>query len=190
MGEPNTLSTLGAVALTEGIKFLYSQAGEILKRWRERQELIKEDSAQLNQNELVQVNLPPTIFEEQFSALKIHFDLVQQSEKELRALRKDLTDYVEGIESVDEKDENLLKIIDALRKLLEVAYQQRLTFKGEPRTEQNPIVSVEMELKKVLGYAAAAREVNANYGTFNSIVDVDEVGEKGRVFGIDVVNLG
>ena len=38
MVDPLTLSTIGAVALTEGIKFLYEQAGEVLKRWRERKD--------------------------------------------------------------------------------------------------------------------------------------------------------
>ena len=36
MADPFTLGAVGAVVLTEGIKFLYGQAGEALKRWRER----------------------------------------------------------------------------------------------------------------------------------------------------------
>ena len=36
MSEPLTLTGVGVVVLTEGIKFLYAQAGESLKRWRER----------------------------------------------------------------------------------------------------------------------------------------------------------
>jgi hypothetical protein len=36
MVEPFSLGVLGAVAATEGIKFLYAQAAEVLKRWRER----------------------------------------------------------------------------------------------------------------------------------------------------------
>ena len=38
MSDPFTLSSLGAVAITEGIKFLYAQAGQVLKRWREKRE--------------------------------------------------------------------------------------------------------------------------------------------------------
>ena len=36
VADPFTLAAVGAVAITEGIKFLYGQAGEVLKRWRER----------------------------------------------------------------------------------------------------------------------------------------------------------
>ena len=38
MVEPFSLGALGAIALTDGIKFLYAQAGEILKRRRERKD--------------------------------------------------------------------------------------------------------------------------------------------------------
>ena len=34
--EPFTVGALGALTATEGIKFLYGQAAEILSRWRER----------------------------------------------------------------------------------------------------------------------------------------------------------
>jgi hypothetical protein len=38
MADPFSAAALGGVVLTEGIKFLYRQAGEVLKRWRERRE--------------------------------------------------------------------------------------------------------------------------------------------------------
>ena len=189
MAEPITLSALGAVALTEGIKFLYSQAGEILKRWRERQDTAKEASAQPNQTESVQVNLPP-IFEGQLSAPKIHFDLVQRSEKELRALRKDLTDYAEGIETVDEKDENLLQTIDALRRLLETVYQQRLTFKGEQRSPSGPVVEGRIDVEEVLGYAAAVRAAKVKSGELKVDAKVKRVEPGGEFTGIDGLELG
>src|SRR5882757_5172499 len=36
MTEPLSLAVLGGVAATESIKFLYAQASELLKAWRER----------------------------------------------------------------------------------------------------------------------------------------------------------
>ena len=36
MSDPVTLGTLGALAAAQGIKFLYGQAAEVLKAWRER----------------------------------------------------------------------------------------------------------------------------------------------------------
>ena len=38
MADPITLTLVGTVVLTEGIKFLYGQAGELIKRWRERKD--------------------------------------------------------------------------------------------------------------------------------------------------------
>jgi hypothetical protein len=36
MSDPLSLALLGGVGLTEGIKFLYGQAGELLARWQDR----------------------------------------------------------------------------------------------------------------------------------------------------------
>ncbi len=36
MVEPFSVGALGARAATEGIKLLYGQAGEVLRRWRDR----------------------------------------------------------------------------------------------------------------------------------------------------------
>jgi len=61
MSDPTTLSAaaIGAAALTEGIKFLYGQAGEILKRWRERKDkAAQESTAQADQTEAAEVTLP------------------------------------------------------------------------------------------------------------------------------------
>jgi hypothetical protein len=59
MPEPVTLTaaSIGAVALTEGIKFLYGQAGELLKRWRERKEQTGPESGSVN-SWLVTVEIP------------------------------------------------------------------------------------------------------------------------------------
>jgi hypothetical protein len=42
MPEPVTitLAVVGTAALKEGVKFLYGQAGELLKRWREKREAV------------------------------------------------------------------------------------------------------------------------------------------------------
>src|SRR5258708_39898262 len=97
MIDPLTISAIGAVAITEGIKFLYGQAGELLKRWRERKDAAKDASLQLNNTEPIDVKLPP-VFEGQLSAPHIHFDVVERVEEQLRGLRKDLSDYADGVE--------------------------------------------------------------------------------------------
>ncbi len=64
MVDPLSITAIGAVAITEGIKFLYGQAGEILKRWRERKDADKDASTQQNKTEPVNVKLP-VVFEGQ-----------------------------------------------------------------------------------------------------------------------------
>lgn len=71
MVDPLTISAIGAVAITEGIKFLYGQAGEILKRWRERKDVAMDVSIQLKNTEPIDVKLPQT-FEGQLSAVLPH----------------------------------------------------------------------------------------------------------------------
>src|SRR6266702_260584 len=107
MVDPLSITAIGAVAITEGIKFLYGQAGEILKSWRGRKDAAKNASNQLNNTEPMDVKLPQ-VFEGQLSTPHIHFDVVEQVEDQLRELRKDLSDYADGIELVDVTNENVL----------------------------------------------------------------------------------
>ena len=71
MVDPLTLSAIGVVAITDGIKFLYGQAGEILKRWRERKDTAKDASTQQNKTEPINLKLP-SVFEGQLIAPQIH----------------------------------------------------------------------------------------------------------------------
>src|ERR1035441_8286151 len=113
MPEPLTLSSaaIGTVALTEGVKFLYQQAGEILKNWRTRRETAPAAP------EPAAVVLPP-VFEGQLTAPAIHYDVVSQVEPELRSLYKDLSEYAAEIEPID--DAAVAKVA-ALRQALALA---------------------------------------------------------------------
>src|ERR1700744_6172294 len=102
--ETITLTSVGAVAMKEGIKFLYGQAAEVLKRWRERGRLAeKQRNAPPNEklSEPVSMTLPP-VFEGQLSNPEIHFDVVRQVEPDLRRLVRDLSEYVNDIDPSDE----------------------------------------------------------------------------------------
>src|SRR5215213_10912888 len=96
--EPVTLAAVGTVALTEGIKFLYAQAGEGLKRWRERRNNIDKRAAQADTTAPIAIELPPDAFEGQLSKPHIHFDALERVENDLREVRKSLADYADGIE--------------------------------------------------------------------------------------------
>src|SRR5690349_16387636 len=104
MADPFTLTAVGAVALTEGIKFLYGQAGEALKRWRERKAAGK--SADV---EPADVQLPSDAFAGQLERPQLHFDAVGRLEQELRDLRAAVADYAQGIDEVDPNNEELLQ---------------------------------------------------------------------------------
>ena len=189
MSDPITLSALGAVALTEGIKFLYSQAGEVLKRWKERKDKTAETTSQPTQTVPAELKLPP-VFERQLSAPQIHFEAVERLAEQLRELRKDLSDYADGIETVDVTDENLLRRIDELRQILEGVYQQRFTFKGEQRPQSGPIVKGELDVNKIAGYAAAVRAGVITDGEVSGKVKAQYVESTGEIVGVDVDKIG
>ncbi len=151
MPDPITLSLLGAAALTEGIKFLYTQASEVLKHWRERKDAAAKDvKADLPKEKSVTVVLPP-VFEGQLSTIQIHFDTVERLEKQLLERKRGLSGYADGSEEVDSTDKALLEQTDALRRLLEAVYQQRITFKGEQRPPSGPIVEGHINVQDVEG---------------------------------------
>jgi hypothetical protein len=74
MPEPVTitLAVVGTVALKEGVKFLYGQAGELLKLWRERRDAVK--TIPLQTSEPTVMEFPGDIFEGPLDAPQIHYD--------------------------------------------------------------------------------------------------------------------
>jgi hypothetical protein len=126
MVDPLSLAALSAVALTEGVKFLYGQATELLKRRRERRDAAKKDEAAA-----ALPTAPEGLLD---GALTVGEDVpvADADADRLKALRSQLTDYMDGIEPVREDDAGLLEAADALRGLLEAVYGQRITFAGEP----------------------------------------------------------
>lgn len=190
MADPLTLSALGAVALTEGIKFLYEQAGEILKRWRERKDSAsKEASPQVMKVEPAEAKLP-SIFQGQLTPLQIHFDAVERLEEQIRGMRKDLSEYAEDIEPVDPHNAFLLQRTEALRQLLEAVYQQRLTFKGEQRPPSGPIVESSIDIEEIAGYAAAVRARQIKEGNVKVDAKVKHIQPGGSFTGIDADTIG
>jgi hypothetical protein len=154
--DPLTLSAVGGVVLGEGIKFLYNQAGEILRRRRERRETEEQGQAPARVPEPVPVSAPD-ILEGELAPVAIDFEAVERLEQEVRALRSSLQDYAEGIEPVSNENTALLKETDALRRSLEAIYQQRITFKGEERPPSGPVIEGRIDVEEVAGYAAAVR---------------------------------
>jgi hypothetical protein len=185
--EPITLAAVGTVALTEGIKFLYTQAGEVLKRWRERRDHDESTAAKADASEPIDIELPEA-FEGQLSEPKIHFDVLTRLDEDLRETRKNLADYAEGIEVVDDSDRKLLEQTDALRRLLEAVLQERITFKDENRPPSGPVAKGSIDVEHVAGYAAAVRAKRITSGRTEAKATAKTV--DGELIGLDVDQIG
>ncbi len=128
--DPLSLTVLGGVALTEGIKFLYGQTTELLKRRRDQAQ-VADSGTPPSPTDLVAHQ--PEVLDRKLQRSEVDFTVVASHERELRDLRSWLTDYVDGLADVDPNDRQLLERVSALRALLELAYGQHLTFRGEDR---------------------------------------------------------
>lgn len=193
MPEPITISAiLTTAALTEGVKFLYGQAGELLKRWRDRREATsKEAASAAPATEPVTVVLPEPVFAGQLSAPQIHFAELERLAEPMRQLRKELVDYAEDTETVHPSDEKLIKIVNALRQILEGVYQQRLTFKGEERPSSGPVVEGRVNVDEVFGVVSgvvaevigAGAQVHADVTAKTVASGADLAGVRARQIG-------
>ncbi len=151
MVDPLSLSVLGGVALTEGIKFLYGQTTELLKRRRDQAQVADNGITSPSPTDLVAHQ--PEVLDRKLQRSEVDFGVVASYERELRDLRSWLTDYVDGLADVNPNDRQLLERVSALRALLELAYGQHLTFRGEDRPASGTPLAAEAALQ-VKTYAA------------------------------------
>jgi hypothetical protein len=123
--DPISASVLGGIALSEGIKFLYGQVTELLKRRRDRaDEAVGAPVVPAEQADLLDGPL---------TLRPVDAQVVTAHESKLKQLRRDLSDYADDMEPVDPANRQLIQQVNALRGLLELAYGQHLTFRGEQR---------------------------------------------------------
>jgi hypothetical protein len=200
MPDPVTLAAVGGFALTEGIKFLYGQAGEALKHWQERKKAKAAAAAEASEAveaveaapalEPVQVTLPADAFDGQLRDPRLHLEAVERLEQDLRDLRAAVADYAQGIDEVDPKDEQLLAKVDALRQAMEAVYGQRIAFKGEPGPPSGDAVVGEAKVGEVLGYVAGLRARRIVGGSVIGRVEADSVGPGGQAVGLEADTIG
>ena len=189
MPDPITLAAVGTLAVTEGVKFLYSQAGELLKYWREKKKAAAAPAATAEPKP-PEAKLPE-VFEGQLSSPKVHDDVLERVQQNISDARKELSEYVEGVQEIEPTNEALLAQVDALRQLLEAVYQQRITFKGEKgRAPSGPVAEGTINVREVEGYAAAVRAQNFTAGQLKGTASADTVKGTGQVVGVDLGNVG
>ncbi len=182
MIEPISLTAVGLFALTEGVKFLYTEAGELLKHRRERKEGARKEGAG------PELRPPADLIEGAVDPVRPNDERLERLADELNKRRKSLTDYADDVEAVDPSDVALLKEVDELRRLIEVIYGQRITFKGEQREPSGPLVENEVRAMeaKIRGSRVGVVESSAA-GEIKQVVDVTKAEiEDSTVGGVNI----
>ncbi len=181
--EPVTLAAIGGTVLAEGVKFLYAQAGDLIRYWRERRdakggETVPEPSA----------SPPDGLLQGRLEPLTVDHEALDRVQEQIRDLHRDLLDYVEGTTPITADDQGLLLRTDSLRRLLEAVYQQRLTFRGEQREAAGPLIHGRIDVDQVAGYAAAVRIqlLRLASGTVQGEARIGRVEEGGEGVGLDI----
>ncbi|MEA2202839.1 MAG: hypothetical protein QOI89_3544 [Solirubrobacteraceae bacterium] len=154
MPDPVTLTVLGGVAATEGIKFLYGQAAELLQAWRERRG--KVDAGDAPPSQLTVPILDNEVLDGAPAQPIADATVLDRESKSLVRLLGVLSPYVHGQADIDLADEELGEQAGCLRALLEAAYGQRFTFRGEQRDPTGTRVSVTQLLGEVEGAVLGA----------------------------------
>jgi hypothetical protein len=134
--DPVTIA--GTAALTEGIKFLYGQVTELLRRHREHTERAVESSDQLTSGREAQaggsVALPGVssgVLDGPLTETPVGSAELAEAAPQLAKVRTALADYADGVLHVTADDEALSDAAASARGLLEILYRQHLTLVGE-----------------------------------------------------------
>lgn len=187
MTDPLTLTTISNTVLTEGVKFLYGQASEVLKRWRDRRHA---DGNAEEAPASPMVVRAPGVLDGELAPIVIDFGAVNRLAPELRSLRSELEGYVEDGVPVEPGDVTLLGVADALRRVLETVYGQRITFQGEQRTESGPTIGGSVDVEEIAGYAAAVRARRLISGQITGHATARRVGRGGELVVLDFGTVG
>jgi hypothetical protein len=181
--EPISLAVVSALVVTEGIKFFYAQAGELLKKRRERKEKRDESQAVLP--------VPPAdVFEGELEQTPADFEVVEKFKDELPALWSAVGPYAQGIEVVEASNTALLETTDSLRKIIEAVHGQRMTLKGEPRPESGPVVVGQVEIDDIAGEVTAVLARTVTSGQVSGTVKAKTVQQGGKVVGVQAGDIG
>jgi hypothetical protein len=181
MADPLTLGLLGGVVATEGIKFLYGQASELLKAWRARK---PEKVVQPTPPDDLEVPiLSSTALDREPVARPADAEVMRETRGQLLSLATTLSPFALGQSDVDLRDADLAEASGRLRELLELIYHQRFTFLGESRDPTGSAVLVRQRLGTVKGRAVGA-EADVNLGGALEVdQSIDSVDDGGEVTG-------
>jgi hypothetical protein len=181
--DPLTLAAVGALVLTEGVTFLYTQAGEALKAWRESKK-----STRVRTEVVID---PPSAFAQAPRQAEIDFDAVSRLERELQEFRAAFAAVHAGLEEIDEQDTATLERIEGLRRAVEAIYHQPFVFRQEPpKAAGSPTARGEADVDEVLGYAAGLRARRVLGGSAIGNIRVRRVEGEGKAVGLEIDEIG
>jgi len=191
MPEPVTitLAAVGMAAITEGIKFLYGQASELLK-WRHEKHKTAE-GAESVPGEQPKLMSRPDVFDPDPARASLDEAALERLAQPMDELCDKLSGVVTGRTGVDTSDPALMTRVDALRKALELILGQRLTFRGEARPEVlGPVVRGSVNIDQVLGYVAGVAAGTITSGTVEGKAEAKKVDERGSAIGVQIDRIG
>jgi hypothetical protein len=127
------LGGVESAALTQGIAFLYAQAGEVLRRRRAARDR-EPGGPPLPAAELPALEPPSTVFMPAERQAPAAPEAANQLADSLRQARREVSEYLASEDPGDSV--TVLAAADRLRCLLEEVYGTRLTFVGEQRDDR------------------------------------------------------
>jgi hypothetical protein len=158
MIEPISLGAVGVFALTQAIKFLHAEAGELLKHRRESKDGARQEGAE------PELRPPADIIERAVYPARPNAERLARLEAKLRERRRSIADYADDVDAVDPSNVALLEHVDELRRLIEVIYGQRITFKGEDREPSGPLRKNEVQAMEAKIHGVKVRVVDSGGG--------------------------
>jgi len=175
--EPLSLAVLGGVAATEGIKFLYAQAAELIKAWRARGKDHEQEPLAVPIVATSALDAPP-------ASTTVDPAVLARANATMLTLWQRLAPYAQDLAAVEDTDAELARDAGALRGLLEAAYGQRFTFRGEHREPTGTRVTVAQVLGTVAGRAVGVEGDIGAGATVEVRQDADGVSAEGTVTGV------
>lgn len=152
--DGSSLTGVETTALTQGVTFLYTQAGEILRRRRDA----RDRGATAREQEVPEplpasdpsspLEMPEGVFEPMATAPATPvLALPDRVAENLLQARRAVDDYIMGAAVLDRDALDGLEAADRLRCLLEDIYGTALTFRGE-RRQARPAATTQVRVER------------------------------------------
>ncbi|ALV32234.1 hypothetical protein [Streptomyces sp. CdTB01] len=181
MPDPVTWGVLGGIAAKDGITFLYEQASELLKAWRERRQAVAAGATP--PEELTVPVVQNTVLDGEVIDPVADARLLDRESRVLVRLLGALSPYAQGQVDIEPADDELREHISRMRDVLEVVYGRRFTFRGEERDATGTSVHVNQVLGEVGGRVVGVDAEVAEGGTVDVEQSAVRVDGRGSVTG-------